>query len=497
MPPLARIALSGLAALAAACAVSPAQSPGAPSLVLDDCLLAAPGLTARVEARCGSFAVPEDRAQPAGRTIDLRVAVVPAVSRSPQPDPLFFLAGGPGQAATESYVSLAFAFDAVSRGRDIVLVDQRGTGGSNPLRCPAGADDPAALTMTEAEALAQRDADLAGCLEALDADPRFYTTPVHAQDLDAVRAALGYHQINLYGVSYGTRAALTYLQMYPDRVRAVILDGVAPQDEPLGLDVARDAQRALDMIFSRCQADAGCSARVPGVRAEFDDLLARLGAEAPVISLAHPLTNQPTELRLTRSGVASAVRLLSYAPETVALLPLLIHTAAQGDYGPLAAQLLVVSEDLERSLSAGLNASVLCAEDAPFIDAAAARQANLGTYLGGLQTDELARLCAIWPRGGLPAGFKQPVRSDVPVLLLSGEADPVTPPENGAQAARTLPNSLHLIAPGQGHNVILRGCLPRLAFEFIDAGRVDGLDTACADTLAPAPFFLDFTGPRP
>jgi pimeloyl-ACP methyl ester carboxylesterase len=491
--PRSRFLGSLLALILAACAAPEATTaPSAPSLALVPCHLSAPGLSDRLAAECGALTVPENPADPAGRQIELRVAVVGARGRGPAPDPLFFLTGGPGQAATESYLQLAPAFAEINRQRDIVLVDQRGTGQSNPLDCPL-AEDPLEIDTLEEAAQAAR-----ACAAALDADPRFYTTALAMDDLDRVRAALGYQQINLYGVSYGTRAALAYLRQYPARVRAVILDGVVPPEEALGLDVARDAQRALDLIFDRCAADPACARAFPALRADFDALAARLDAAPVPVTVDDPLTGAPVSFDFTYDLFAGTVRLLSYAPETVALLPLLLHTArARDDFSLLAAQSLLLGGQLAESISQGMGYSVLCAEDAPRLDPARAEAANAGAYLRNAQTDQLASVCAAWPRAEVPANFYAPVAADTPVLILSGEADPVTPPENGDQVAVALPNSRHLVAPGQGHNVILRGCLPRLAASFIASASVLGLEAACVSAIQPMPFFVDFTGPMP
>jgi len=470
-----------------------AVSKSIPAIELKNCHLSASGFSSRIEAQCGTFSVPEDRTSSAGRQITLNLAVLPALSRNPQPDPLFFLTGGPGQAATESYPQLAGAFETINRKRDIVLVDQRGTGQSNPLRCPTPENIDLAATFTD-EAQAQYTQE---CVAALDTDLRFYTTTIAMQDLDEVRAALGYDTINLYGVSYGTRAALTYLQQYPDRVRALILDGVAPQDWDIGFYFARDAQRALDLIFERCATDPDCNAAFPNVRGEFDAMLTALGEEPVNVALSHPVTGQPTEVTLTRKLAASTIRLLSYTPETAALIPLLIHTAqAEGDYRPLAAQFLSGGENLSATMSDGMTYSVLCAEDVRFTHEMAAR-ANEDFYVGDMVTDMLLGVCSEWPKGYIPPGFKSPVVSSVPALLLSGEADPVTPPANADHVAESLSNSLHIVVKGQGHNVVFRGCLPRLAAEFVEQGSVVGLDTACVETIQPMPFFIDFTGPMP
>ena len=456
---------------------------------LEDCVLALPRSDTQIDAQCGTLAVFENRETQTGRQINLHLAVIPAVSRNPAPDPLFFLTGGPGQAATESFLSLQAAFRDINRERDIVLVDQRGAGQSNPLRC----DFPD-------ETIFDDDADvqplLEDCLAGLDADPRLYTTSIAMQDLDQIREALGYEQINLYGVSYGTRAALTYIKMYPDRVRVVILDGVVPQQLSLGLDVAADAQRALELIFARCKMDKPCTENFPDLSTRFDEILSALETEPVLVRVAHPITGEPIEFDFTHEMFAVVMRFYSYSPETVALMPLLISTAEE-DYSRLASQYLILTGDLTESISNGMGYSVQCAEDLPFFTSEEATLAGEGTYLGDMISVGLRAICETWPRGDVPADFKDPVQSDLPVLLLSGEHDPVTPPVYAELAAETLPNSLHLIAPGQGHNVILRGCIPDLAETFLANGALDGLETDCVSKIEPFPFFINFSGPMP
>jgi len=487
------LSLVSLALILTACANQP-DSPSIPTIPLTDCQLTYPGVSIPIQAQCGKLTVLEDRQAGTGRTIDLNLAVLPAISRSPEPDPLFFLTGGPGQAATESFVALAGSFERIRQKRAIVLVDQRGTGQSNPLDCP---DSPEASGEEAADRAAMEEW-LRACLTNLDADPALYTTPLAMQDLDNVRQALGYEKINLYGLSYGSRAALTYLKMYPERVRTVILDGVVPQDEALGLEVAPDAQRAMDLLFARCEADESCRQAFPDLPGKFQQLMTGLEEGPLTVNFIHPVSGAQEAEPFTAPELAATVRLLSYTPETAALLPLLIHTSAsEGRYDLLAAQSRLVSEDLSESISFGMNLSVLCAEDFPFMDLSSAERAARGTYLGNIQYEELEAMCAIWPRGQVPVDFKEPVEGNTPVLLLSGEADPVTPPQNALQVAETLPNSLALTAAGQGHNVILRGCMPQIAYEFIQSGSTQNLDTTCVEQIQPSPFFLTFSGPQP
>jgi len=476
--------------LVAACAVE--QDEGSQALPLSPCQLETPGLTARVDAECGWLEVLEDRNDENGRRIELRVAVVPAVSRDPEPDPLVFLTGGPGQAATESYVQLRNAFRRIRRERDIVLVDQRGTGQSQPLRCPKLEDD-ANLWLIDEETLRPWIED---CLGSFDADPRFYTTSHATLDLDDVRAALGYERINIYGISYGTRAALSYLRRFPARVRSVIIDGVAPPTETLGVDVARDAQRALDHLVTRCDQDPICADAFPDVAGDLDTVMRTL-EEPTAIAMRHPSSGEETTLPFHRSMAAFAIRLLTYSQENAAIVPLLLRTAASGDLDPLASQYLLTLTYLDESIADGMGFSVICSEDYPFLDPAIAEVMNEGTYLGETQTDNLNVLCPLWPTAPIPDDFKEPVDVDVPVLILSGEVDPVTPPENGDIVAQALPESVHIVAPGQGHMVIHRGCITRLASDFVEAGELDGLDATCVDDIAAQPFFVNFAGPPP
>lgn len=486
----ALVALAALLLASCAAAATPEQASVEPRLPLAPCRLSAPGQAAEtIAAECGALTVPENRTTPGGRTIDLRVVVVPAINPGAG-EPLLLLAGGPGQAASEAFIPLLPALTQVNLSRDLVLVDQRGTGASNPLSCPLeeidvklnnDPADPAVLDWWR------------NCLAALDADPAQYTTEAAAYDLDAVRAALGYEQVSLLGVSYGTRAALAYLRLFPERVRALVLDGVVPPELPIGAAMGRDAQRALELTFAACEADEACREAFPKLADDFAALLASLETEAPLVALADPFTAAPAEVRLTRDLAAATIHSLSYAPETTALIPLLVRTAREGDLRPLVAQSLITARQLADSVALGMRASVICAEDAPRFPADEEDE----SYLGDLMLRSLSAACAVWPRGAVSTALSQPVNSDVPALLLSGERDPVTPPAYGEAVAAGLPNSLHIVAAGQGHNIFFRGCLPTLVAEFLAAGSAAGLDTSCVERLGPTPFFTSFTGPQP
>ncbi len=480
----------GFAFLAACTPKTRNMSESSQKIQFSPCQLSVPGLETSLKAECGKLNVFEDQVNQTGRQIELNLAVIPAVSRSPSPDPIFFLAGGPGEAATQSYPLISSAFQLINQKREIVLVDQRGTGDSNYLACASFAGEQESES-SDPQAI---QSELKKCLAELDADPTLYTTAVAVQDLDQVRQALGYEKINLYGASYGTRAALAYARQYPAHVRSIILDGIAPPNWTLGPSVPEDAQRALEMLFERCASDPGCQAAFPNLEVEFKDLLNQITKDPIEVSLTHPVSGEPTQFTLDRDTFANLIHTSTYSAESAALLPLMIHTAHErGDFTQFAALALSNYDTLSDSISPGMRFSVLCAEDVPFFDQ---EEATLG-YLGDFFNRTFETICKTWPQAQLPEDFKQPVYSTAPTLLLSGEADPVTPPGNGELAAESLPNSLHLVVPDQGHIVIYRGCIPKIAAAFIENGSLAELDTACVQDIKPMPIFTSPNGPQP
>ena len=464
-----------------------------PTLALEDCRIRARVGYPGIKARCGTLQRPLDPTDSDSPLLDLFVAVVPALSLEPATDPLVPIAGGPGQASSEFYAGFAGAFAEIRRDRDIVLLDQRGTGQSAALECDIDEEEFTGPFSAEETIAAARE-----CLDALPYDPQFFTTSVAVEDLEALRLALGYQQFNLYGISYGSRVAQHFLRRFPDSTRSVILDGVAAPQIALGPGVAVEAQKALDAIFARCAESEACASRFPQIEQEFDELLARL-ADAPVtLDIANPVTGQSEEIEFGEVELAGALRLLSYSPATVALMPLLVHEAAQENYLPLAAQYMMIAEGMSDSMSIGMHNAVVCTEDAPFfVGENVGRQILEATYMGPLQLDSLAAICSVWPKGPLDDEFKLPVQSDVPVLLLSGEADPITPPRYAEMAAINLDNALLLTGKRQGHGQAPRGCMPKIIAEFVESTDFESLQTDCFERVFAMPFFLDFSGPAP
>lgn len=445
---------------------------------------------------CRVLDVPLDPEAPEGPTVELFVARIAALSTSPQPDPLLIITGGPGQSTVDFYLQLRAAFEPIRRDRDLILVDQRGTGRS---AAGFGCDVPQDLALETAGAaeLDQLNRFVDACLANLEHDPRYYTTSVAVRDLDRVRAALGIERWNVYGVSYGTRVAQHYLRRFPERVRAVILDGVVPADLTLGPEVAIFAQRALDSIFARCMQEPECGTRFGDLHVRFAELLARLKEQ--------PIRAPSAALEGTSAGAASTfgaahlqalARFMSYNTQTAALMPLVFSEAYAGNYEPLVAQAQTILRDLPEALSFPMSNAVLCTEDAPFIPENVPGLES--TFLGTAIVDALRAICARWPAGVLDDDFKTPVVSDRPVLLMSGEADPITPPEYAERTiANGLSNSVHLVGRAQGHGLAPVGCVPRLMRSFLQSADPAALEPECLALEPPTPFFVTLMGPTP
>jgi pimeloyl-ACP methyl ester carboxylesterase len=487
---LSVIALLGGCLSLAAVSVFAGPGEDAPGMELETCELIVPGTPLSVVGECGWLVAAENPDEPEGRQIKVRVARIPAHGRVAEPDPLVFFAGGPGQSATESWPIIAGALKKVNESRDILLVDQRGTGQSNPLKCPE---------MELDEALAQDWDELAGttraCLDSLDGDPRFYTTTIAMGDVDAAREALGYEKVNLYGGSYGTRAAQVYLRLFPERVRTVVLDGVVPQTLALGTEHAEKLDQAIFRVLRGCDADPLCGKAFPDTAGKLTRLIQTVEENPVEVTIVHPTTGLPFSLTFNREVLSTSLRFLAYSSDTQAMLPLLVNEAAVDQrFDRLASQMLIAATGLQESISQGMELSVTCAEDYPLYPE---NPSPKNTLMGDMMEKSVGIQCPIWPKGPVPANFHEPVTADVPVLLLSGELDPVTPPEYADQVAVHFPNSRHLVAPGQGHIAVTRGCMGKIVSEFIIEGNADDLETDCISNMQATPYFISLTGPTP
>lgn len=455
---------------------------------------------ASLVAECATLDVPLDPRESDAASLTLALARLPARGRNRAADPLVFIAGGPGQSAVDTFASVASAFRAANRERDIVLVDQRGTGGSMPLDCPTDEDSAASPAsddelgpIEDAARQAQR------CLDSLTHDTRLFTTSIAVQDLEQVRRALAIDRWNVYGVSYGTRVALHYARRYPTAVRSLILDAVVPPGTPLGPDIAPLAQRALDLVLQRCQDTDECAAAFPNIADRTTALLEQLD-DAPVTVAWEDIANGDVRRdTLERADLAVTLRLLAYSAWGASLLPSMLDDAIeQAHFAPFARQANLQANALADTLSAGMHYSVICTEDLPFMPGTQALDAARDTFLGDEPLRAQLAACERWPEGVIDSDFHSPLSLNVPVLILSGEADPVTPPDYGDRLADMLgPRARHIVNAGQGHMQATLGCTPSLLAEFLQDGDAAALSVDCLERLVPPPFFVDANGPRP
>jgi pimeloyl-ACP methyl ester carboxylesterase len=467
-----------------------------PTLALTPCRLEHPARMLAVTADCVSITVPENPENPGGRKIALFVARVPAISLNKKADPLFLIAGGPGTSAVDMYTSSAGPFDRVRRDRDIVLLDQRGTGRSHRLDCDYGNQSLFDRVDDVEVAAANRK-----CRDELSskADLRMYTTSIAVLDLDIVRRALGYQRINLFGNSYGTRVAQHYARRFPDATRSLILDGVVNPEVVLGPAIALDAERALERILARCAGDTHCHKAFKDPSADYRALRARLIGQPVKTMVSDVSTGRPITFDFTPRHLSAVLRFASYNDDQAALLPLSLHLAThESNFTPLASQFRVFAHSLEAAFAYGMHNSVACSEDAPLIDSDRLDLVALNaTHMGAEQVQQLIEACKEWPAGVVDPDLHAPLKSGAAALLLSGADDPVTPPDYALLAQRAFADSKHVIIAGHGHGQFGAPCVDRIIGNFVATGTAKGLDTSCTDKLKPMPFFITLAGPAP
>jgi pimeloyl-ACP methyl ester carboxylesterase len=421
-----------------------------------------------VPARCGTLQVPENRARPEGRKIGLKIVVIPAQRKPVARDAFTFLAGGPGGAAATEMPSNALAmWPYVHEHHDILLVDQRGTGGSNPLTCAPPKREP--KTPAEMRSFVDR------CLESLAGDPRYYGSRAAADDLEAVRLALGYRALNVYGTSYGATLAQVYLSRHPSSVRTMMLDGGTFVDVPFYSKFAANAQRALDLVDKRCSADLGCRDRFPKWRRQLDVLVEAWNGKPIRVAKVGTIDGD---------GLASVIQSMLRSSTTAASIPLLVNRAAARDYSVLAEHV-----DTGNAVNPVMYWTIWCNEPWVGLNAKGPWQ----TIFDGFTTSSIVehrRACAYMPKHPEPAAQWKRPQSSVPLLAIAGEADPQDPIGNLPGLRRSFPNSRVLVARGQGHAVGQNGCIGLLVANVVDRGSVKGLDTSCLRFITPTPFQL-------
>ena len=422
------------------------------------------------ELQCGQILRPLDPAKPDGKKITVHYVVMPSLDRNKLNDAVFLLAGGPGQSAINVASFGAAVFGKLNRRRDLVFIDQRGTGKSAPLACPALESGNRVLdnaqTVHEAQA----------CMKALQklpyGDLQMFSTSIAVQDIEAIRVAQNYSAINLVGASYGTRVGLEYLRQYPHSVRRLVIDGVVPPD----LDVlASDAQPALEGIFHECERQPACKLAYPDLAASWQRLLANTPRR---VSFLHPLTGREISAQLSREDIISLIFKSLYSPSLTAALPYAITQAEKGNFSALMTMSGAFSQNGAGALTMGMHFTVFCGEAY-----ARPRAPHQRSEFESVMGDLYDRVCAQWPRANIPDGFFTIPVSASPVLLLSGGIDPVTPTRNGDLVAKALgPKARHLSIDNAGHGLLAQGCVRDVMTRFLgakDDQDAIGVDATC------------------
>ena len=459
------------------------QSAVAPGVALKPCTWSTP----ENPALCGEHRVWENRAAKSGRKLALRIVVYPARNQPRQPDAVYFLDGGPSEAAADKAQGLpADELTRIRATRDLVFVNQRGTGAGSPLECDWTGGERGVAPFTRDLFPAEH---FRKCAATWNADPRFYTTTLSADDIDEIRAALGYSQLNLWGISYGTRLAQEYARRYPQRTRTLTLDGVLDITQRMPLPFARGTQRSLERLFADCAADAVCAKSYPRLRDDFAAALAALSKQ-PATATHSDRGSAPEQIKISRDLFTTTLRSLLYSTERQRRIPRLIHEAAQGKFDDFARDAVRIRRGHLDGL--GMYLALVCTEDVAFTSPAEAATAAAGTFIGTYWYDQLSAACKHVPRGTIPSDFHTPLKSNVPALLFSGYLDPTTPPEWGDAVARHLPNSLHIEMRYGSHSFHGKdqACADRVTQDFILSGSVKTLDTACLTQITRPPFLI-------
>lgn len=483
----------GVFALMISCGSQGARTKTKPKLVLSPCSheIDEQKELAEVGALCGRYEVWEDRETKKGRRIALNVAVIPALAKA-KPDPVFLLDGGPGAAATERpWMRMMPWVKKLRVYRDIVLVDQRGTGSSNPLNCMPDEE----LPFEELFRPRRPRSETEECVKSFDADLTKYTTDIAMDDLNEVRDALGYDKINIYGLSYGTRAALVYLRRHEGTVRSLVIDAVAPMEMKIMDAAAEDGDRAIGLLLSHCDNDEECRKAFPKLRQKLNELILGLKEKPAQAQLKHPRTGELVNVTVQAETLRMTLFTSLYDTQLSALIPLAIKKAYDGDFSVFGALLESVSGSLEQ-MSMGMQFAVLCNEDLALL--------NVGSEDSGAAQNVFSRnemvsqkkdYCEFFNGVAKPESYFDSVKSGVPALVLSGELDPITPPRWGEIASKNLKNSKHVVVPGMSHGVSMNGCVSNMVVEHIENASPAGIETECVKGIKRFPIFLTNSGP--
>ncbi len=466
------------------------------NLVFEECLVTANGRERKVQ--CAHQRVLENPKDPQSEKINLFIVRIPARRPPPTPlSPLLFIAGGPGQAASESFLFADQIYSALAKSHDFYLIDQRGTGQSHPLICQDAQAEADYLT-EEYDDLKIRQAEQR-CLQQMTGDVAYYTTDNTISDFEVVREALQISQWNLLGVSYGTRVATQYIRRHPNKVRTAVLDSVVPPDHVLGLEIEQRSQESLDKLIERCEEDNACHEAMPHLRQEIKSLFVRLHAQPIEIRYEDFTTGELQHMTFSIGHLRLLIRLYLYNSHSAALLPPMLHNAeAQNNFSALARAVKNLLQSSLKNLAPGLHNSIMCSEEVPFFpQQTSTPQSEISSYLGGHFIDSMRSICSVWPVDEPPEDLKAPFVSDIPTLLISGEFDPITPPSYAVHTQQFFSNSQHFMLRGQAHSTSSVGCMPYLIEKFVSAGSSKNLNADCLSRVSPIPLFINMNGTAP
>ncbi len=452
-------------------------------LTLENCHLG----EIRSQVKCGKLEVPENYQQPDGDTIAVNFAVLPAIDDSEYKAPLMFLAGGPGQAAVELATGLNHVFREVRKTRDIILVDQRGTGESSPLSCDFEAVDNVYSSLPDA----LNPQEVKDCVAQFKGDVTQYNSENAIRDFDAIRAALGHEKLNIYGGSYGTRAGLVFMRMFPESLESVVLDSVGPIEVPIGM-FGQSGARSFNLLLENCKNNESCNTAFPNLAEEFQAVKVRLAKEVASIDILHPRLGTPTKLVIDNTKFTGNLRFQLYGMEGRSMVPLVIHQAFLGNYQPLIG-LMARTED-EQLVYTGLLFNIVCNEDIPRVSEADRAADASNNFDGEDSHSAWDMVCPFFPEYRPSEDFYQSVTADIPTLILSGNLDPVTPPSNGEYSAKSLPNSHHIIVENASHTVAMSTCASDIINEFLTSKTPKTLDESCLKDIPQETFMTSVNG---
>ncbi len=436
---------------------------------------------------CGSFSVFENQESQSGRKIDLNIIVILATHKDKSRAPIFYLEGGPGVASTNNVSLYADTTYGYRKYHDIVLIDVRGTGNSNPLHC---------RSLQFKNNLQQQFEEMyplsavKDCYDSLSklADLTQYTTTNIARDMEEVRKWLGYEKINLYGLSYGTRLAQVYMKMFPAAVESCVLFSPTTTYSKMPLYHAQYAQESLEKLFDDCRKDSLCNQTYPNLQNEFTSLMQR-GEEKPFIYKLPSANSDLQEITIPWYAFHTKMRSLMYAPFGLRQVPFLIHEANLGNWKPFVS-LFPTESGSDNFLAEGMYLCITCTEDVPYISQKEADSLAQNTYMKNYRVEQQQNACENWTRGKVPEDFFEPLHSEIPTLIFSGYFDPVTPPSLAEQIVKTLPNGFIVSIPHMSHvfdGLSNEEFFDKIAIDFF-ANPTSKPKSECVNQMLPGPF---------